>query len=1260
MSDFPYPGLRPFARNEADIFFGREEHINRLLEKLGQTRFVAVFGPSGFGKSSLVQAGLFRDLEAGFLASAGPNWRIAEMRPGHQPFARLAQALSQKAALDIAAHPLAQQSQEEAALYIQAILRRGPLGLKEVLDEMPISPETNLLVLVDQFEEIFRYHRDGDPEETTAFVALLIESAKQKDWPIYVVITMRSDFLGDCTLFLDLPEVINEGQFLTPRLTRDQLQEAIEAPTSMFHGQIESALVNRLLNDAGTHPDQLPLLQHVLMRMWTLAPIAQPPQQGKILTLAAYERMGGFNGVLSRHADEALAELTHAQRVIAEHLFRALCERGSDQRDTRHPQRFQTVQQSLGISEDELRTVIDVFRTPERSFITPPRPHPLTADTVLDISHESLIRQWRTLQGWVEQEARSAEIYLRLEETARLWKQGQAALWSSPDLDIALQWKEREAPNAAWAERYGTYFDLAMRFLDASIESQAAQRQAEAAAQQREEEAERRRQQLASIRRQRRFGILAFQVVLIFALWALWERNTAQKESQRAEVALTTTQEAQIRTEAALVEVQTAKEWADQARQHVKMTEQHRTLSLFESRLTHAALLARVEDYAAMQTVLKETRELDKQIPAAYRHARNLLARFGAIMGGGSQQVYEGVGVPLYAAAVSPDGRLLGAVGENGTVVLFDMESGALRQRLDGHSRDVNDVVFHPQGAWLASAGQDQQIIRWSLPSGNTPAKQLKAWKSPANVSSLAVSPTGELLASGDENGIIRLWQAETGKLVRRLEGHRKGIAEAGGLAFSSSGKFLASSSYDNTARVWDVARGKTLQVLKGHNGSVFRAAFSPDEKRIATSSADRRLILWEVESGQLLQVFEGHQNTVFGVDFVPRRLRATLDPAGGQGAATLLVSPSQDRTLRVWDTDSGVTLRVLQGHIAGVLKVAIHAAPDVDHRVQVFSASNDGTVRRWAIASLPYQQLVDLPGSSISAAITPSGQHVAVGFDSGALRLYALPEMRVVEEQEKAHSAEIRRLSFNADGTLLASASFDNTAKLWAVAPDGSLTERQTCSGHTGAVYGLAFSPDGTLLATASHDGRVGLFTVGTEEKRFIDAHEEHVNSVEFDHSGNRLLSAGDDKTARLWNLTTNPPTQIQAFKAQDMLMWATLSPDGQAMASVGRGSSRLQVYSTNDAQLLHRLVGHESTVYRAIFSPDGHQLATVSADATLRLWDLGTGGELFSLRLPTHRHPPVPLWDFDFRCTPTDCWIAVPLTRGKLALYEFGTIYD
>ena len=861
-------------------------------------------------------------------------------------------------------------------------------------------------------------------------------------------------------------------------------------------------------------------------------------------------------------------------------------------------------------------------------------------DTVLDISHESLIRQWQRLNQWVEQEALSADNYRRLEQTARLWNAEQAALWSTPDLENALAWREKEKPTPAWAERYGNHFALAMQFLDASQAQREAQRQREEEARQRElndarklaeeqqkradAERERAEEQARAAKRLGRLSVVLGLVVVlavIAGLFAWSQRQLAASHSQE------------------------------------------RTRSLFESQLTHASLLARVEDYAKVKTVLQQTRELDDQVSPARRHTRNLLARFGEIMGGEPQQVYEGAGAPLEAVAVSPDGSLLAAAGENGTVVLFDVESGALRQRLEGHSEHVNDVVFHPQGAWLASAGDDRQIIRWSLPSGDVPAEQLQAWEAPAQVKSIAVSPDGRLLASGGMDNNISLWEAETGKLVRRLEGHSGLIALFAGLAFSPSGKLLASASYDDTARIWDVETGETLQILRRHNGNVTGVAFSPDGKRIATSSGreDKRGLLWAVESGQPLQVFTGHQNAVFGLSFVPRRPSIDTSTANGEGNAPLLVTASIDRTLRVWDADSGVTLRVLQGHSSGVGDIAVRAAQDTGQRVQVFSSSNDGTVRRWDIAPLPYQRLVDLPSLPFSTTIAPDGKHVAVGFDSGALRLYSLPEMRIVGEKENAHSNKVTRLSFNTDGTLLASASLDKTAKLWSVAPDGTFTQRQTFSGHTSAVHGLAFSPDSTTLATASYDGRVGLFTVGTEEKRFIDAHEGSVASVAFDNSGTRLLSAGiEDKTARLWDLTADPPTLIQEFpKATQQLLWAALSPDGQSMVSVGRNSFA-QVYSTHNAQLQHSLVGHEQTVYRAIFSPDGHQLATVSWDATVRLWDLDTGEELFSLRLPTNVAPPDPLWDFDFRCTPTGCWIAVPLTHGKLALYEFGKIYD
>jgi hypothetical protein len=192
----------------------------------------------------------------------------------NQPIARLASELVKMHALG-----KEQGGVPHAAAFIQAGLRRGPLGLVEVVDESLLGPETNLLVLVDQFEELFRYRSKGNVDEAEAFVALLLASCAQRDVPIYIVITMRSDFLGDSALFRGLPETINDSQYLTPRLTREQIRAAIVGPAKVFSGDVEPALVNRLVNDVGPDSDQLPLLQHALMRMWERDGVTGKPEK---------------------------------------------------------------------------------------------------------------------------------------------------------------------------------------------------------------------------------------------------------------------------------------------------------------------------------------------------------------------------------------------------------------------------------------------------------------------------------------------------------------------------------------------------------------------------------------------------------------------------------------------------------------------------------------------------------------------------------------------------------------------------------------------------------------------------------------------------------------------------------------------------------------------------------------------------------------------------------------------------------------------
>src|SRR5215216_3798142 len=263
----PFPGLRPYEPDEDHLFFGREKETDDLLRRLGSSRFLPIIGTSGCGKSSLARCGLIPALHSGFMVRAGSSWRIAVMRPGDNPIGQLAAALNQPSVLGRGEHELGSTNR----VILDATLRRGSLGLIAAVREAHLPAHDNVLVVVDQFEELFRYRASqiaGSRDEAVGFVKLLLEATRQQQIPIYVVLTMRSDFLGDCMEYPGLPEAINGGQYLVPRMTRDELRSAIIGPISVAGGSITPRLVVRLLNELGENQDNLPLLQHVLMRMW--------------------------------------------------------------------------------------------------------------------------------------------------------------------------------------------------------------------------------------------------------------------------------------------------------------------------------------------------------------------------------------------------------------------------------------------------------------------------------------------------------------------------------------------------------------------------------------------------------------------------------------------------------------------------------------------------------------------------------------------------------------------------------------------------------------------------------------------------------------------------------------------------------------------------------------------------------------------------------------------------------------------------------
>jgi len=513
----PFPGLRPFEPEEDHLFFGRQRDVDALLKRLGDSRLLAVLGGSGSGKSSLVRSGVIPCLYSGYMVRAGSSWRVALMRPGGAPLGNLADVLSTPHLLGRTGEPAA-----VGRMLIETTLRRSNLGLADCIRQARLPLGENVLLVVDQFEELFRFRRSGDAhnagDEAVAFVKRLLHAVRQEDVPLYVMLTMRSDFIGECTDYPGLPEAINAGQYLVPRMDRQQLREAITGPVAVGGAQITPRLVVHLLNELGDEPDQLPVLQHALMRTW--ARWQQEAAPGEPLDLRHYEAIGTMREALSRHAEEAYAELgTERAQLIGERLFKALVDTSSDARGVRRPATIAELCDLTEATQDELATVIECFRQPGRSFLMPASEVPLLPQTVVDLSHESLMRLWRRLITWARQEKESAESYVLIAQAAERWEEGSAGLWRDPELQLGLQWRTRSKPIAAWARRYRPGFDRAMRFLDQSLEARDRERA---------ERTRRRRNRLRTA-----WGVAV--VLLVFALYALFQKDRAQQAQQLAE-----------------------------------------------------------------------------------------------------------------------------------------------------------------------------------------------------------------------------------------------------------------------------------------------------------------------------------------------------------------------------------------------------------------------------------------------------------------------------------------------------------------------------------------------------------------------------------------------------------------------------------------------------------------------------------------------------------------------------------------------------
>jgi WD40 repeat protein/ABC-type oligopeptide transport system ATPase subunit len=463
----PFPGLRPFTVDEYHLFFGREGQVDDILLKLAKNKFVCVMGYSGSGKSSLMYCGLLPVLVGGFVLNSGPNWNVIITRPGTDPLQNLTDSIVDYL---ISKNRIPAEEMEVHKAIIRSVLKSGPHGLVEISRSLQQEMNENVFFMIDQFEELFRTQETVSEEDTfnsrQEYVNLLLNAIQQSDVPIYIAITMRSDFIAKCSVFPDLADEINKSNYLVPQMSREQKRIAIEGPVAVGGGKIADRLVKRLISDMGKNQDQLPILQHALMRTWDYW--VQNHETDEPIDLRHYNAIGKVSQALSQHANELFEDLSTREKEIAEILFKSITEKSQDNRGMRRPCRLSLVAELAEADEEEVINVVEHFRKPGRSFLMPAHYIPLGTDSIIELSHESLMRIWNKLDVWVEEEFESAQMYKRLSEAAAMYQIGKTGLWRPPDLQLALNWQKKQRPTRAWAQRYDEAFERSIVFLDTS------------------------------------------------------------------------------------------------------------------------------------------------------------------------------------------------------------------------------------------------------------------------------------------------------------------------------------------------------------------------------------------------------------------------------------------------------------------------------------------------------------------------------------------------------------------------------------------------------------------------------------------------------------------------------------------------------------------------------------------------------------------------------------------------------------------------
>jgi len=957
----PFPGLRPFGIEESHLFFGREGQSEEVLTNLAENRFVAVIGASGSGKSSLMYCGLVPILHGGFITEAGSDWKVITTRPGNDPVGNLATSIARASS---------SKKLEDNAKEVQitgAVLRRSSKGLLEALKQQVYDGKSNILLMVDQFEELFRYkksRRDAVSfNESEAFVKLLVEAVRQSDLPVYTILTMRSDFIGECSQFQELTSLINDSNYLIPQMTRDDFKDAVTGPVAVGGATIDPNLVQQLLNDVGDNPDQLPILQHALMRTWEYWQAQKDLERP--ISISDYEAVGTMEKALSEHANEAFEELTPKEKGVCESMFKTLTEKGGDNIGIRQPTRLEVVAEIARAENDDVSRVVEVFRKAGRSFLTPASPQKLEEGTVVDISHESIMRIWDRLKIWVEEEAQAVQMYSRLSEASALYQTGKTGLWRPPDLQLALNWRKKQQPSLTWATRYNPAFERAVVFLETSEKEFIA------------EEQNKIRLQKRALRRTRTFAMVLGTAAIISIGLMLWSfvlreqavaateeavyqaavADTAKTEAQyQADVAAAQRDTAQIQTEIATYERLVADTARDEAtrQQGLAIREAQRAQDSADAAQRQRNIAFQQQRIAEEQRGLAEEASADANSRRMLSIAQSMSVKSLQVDNDTSLKAL--LAYQAYLFNEEYQGPAHNADVYGGLYEALKFQKGNDHNVFTGHNDAVRSLVFDPGGNTFYSAGGDGKVLKWDVESKTS---TLVIENQLVN-RVLDISSDGTWLACGTDGLGIQLFRTDNLGKPRILDRNDSRIRT---VDFLPGNERMLSGGMEGIITMWDLQSGRN-ETFAETGSPVDILVVSPDGSRMAAGTRDGRIIVYNVGTKEQLYIMsEDPGNSILALDFSPD--------------GKYLASGDRPGNVIVWDFKTSNELYSLRGHTARINQLRF--SPNGGFMA---TSSNDGSVRIWETEDYNNQPIVLTAneGFIFSVAFSPDSKSILTG----------------------------------------------------------------------------------------------------------------------------------------------------------------------------------------------------------------------------------------------------------------------------------------